>query len=186
MPGLSSSASRAAAAAQSAHEVYFTIGSGICQGVARVLFVKYAEDVWSKRTWEVPGKDAGAAEPTQLTRAQAAAIEAEHLPKRLTPDAESGTMRSRKTIRISMQFFGQPNFSNQTTAGIRKSIRSLRKRISEHLRKIEDADSMYSEWGQLSSREQAGNIKHWRKEIERFKRQIEQAEEELRKRGEKV
>ena len=62
-------------------------------------------------------------------------------------------MESRKPIRISMLFFGQP------------------------MCKIEDADSMYSEWGQLSSREQAGNIKHWRKEIERFKRQIEQAEE---------
>lgn len=51
------------------------------------------QDVWSRRKWEVPGKDAGAAEPTRLTRAQAAAIEAEHLPKRLTPDAESGTMK---------------------------------------------------------------------------------------------
>lgn len=144
------------------------------------------QDVWSKREWEAPEADAGAGEPVRLTAEQARELEAKHLPMVLTPRAKSGTMESREPIRISMQFFGQPNFSNQTTAGIRKSIRSLRKRISEHLRKIEDADSMYSEWGQLSSREQAGNIKHWRKEIERFKRQIEQAEEELRKRGEKV
>lgn len=52
------------------------------------------QDVWSKRTWEVPGKDAGAKEPARLTTEQAAAKEAEHLPKRLTRGAESGTMDS--------------------------------------------------------------------------------------------
>ena len=42
------------------------------------------QDVWSKRTWEVPGKDAGAAEPTVLTAEQAAEIEAKHQPTVLT------------------------------------------------------------------------------------------------------
>jgi hypothetical protein len=50
------------------------------------------QDVWSKRTWEAPAAGAGAKEPARLTPEQAAAKEAEHLPKRLTPGAESGTM----------------------------------------------------------------------------------------------
>jgi hypothetical protein len=71
-----------------------------------------------------------------LTAEQARELEAKHQLEVLTPRAKSGTMESSEPIRISMQFFGQP------------------------MCKIEDADSMYSEWGQLSSREQAGNIKH--------------------------
>lgn len=47
------------------------------------------------KTWEeVDPKTVRGIEPVRLTRAQAAAIEAEHLPKRLTPGAESGTMDS--------------------------------------------------------------------------------------------
>ena len=51
------------------------------------------QDVWSKRTWEVPGKDAGAAEPTVLSAAQAAEIEAKHQPTVLTNGAASGTIK---------------------------------------------------------------------------------------------
>lgn len=51
------------------------------------------QDVWSKRTWEAPEPGAGAKEPARLTPEQAAAKEAEHLPKRLTQGAESGRIR---------------------------------------------------------------------------------------------
>ena len=54
------------------------------------------QDVWSKRTWEVPGKDAGAAEPTVLTAAQAAEIEAKHQPTVLT----NGEKRDIMNIRL--------------------------------------------------------------------------------------
>lgn len=54
------------------------------------------QDVWSKREWEVPAKDAGAPEPVRLTAEQAAAKEAEHLPKRLTPGAGSGILKLTK------------------------------------------------------------------------------------------
>ena len=42
------------------------------------------QDVWSKREWEAPEAGAGAKEPTRLSFAQAAAKEAEHLPRVLT------------------------------------------------------------------------------------------------------
>lgn len=65
------------------------------------------QDVWSKRTWEAPDKDAGAPEPTVFTPEtapvgfvptvispeQARKLQEKHQLKRLTKSAESGTMR---------------------------------------------------------------------------------------------
>lgn len=62
------------------------------------------QDVWSKRTWEVPGKDAGAAEPTVLTEEQARELEEKNQPEVLTPRAKSGTMESELgTFRARLQ-----------------------------------------------------------------------------------
>lgn len=52
------------------------------------------QDVWSKRTWEAPAAGAGAKEPARLTPEQAAAKEAEHLPKRLTPGRNPAIIKS--------------------------------------------------------------------------------------------
>ncbi|MBQ5686898.1 MAG: hypothetical protein IIV23_04280 [Ruminococcus sp.] len=57
------------------------------------------QDVWSKRTWEVPGKDAGASEPTVLSAEQAAEIEAKHQPTVLTNGTTSGKIKSTDIFR---------------------------------------------------------------------------------------
>ena len=85
---------------------------------------------------------------------------------------------------LSMQFFGTPNFSKQRTAGIKKSIASLEKQIEDHKMKITFPEKSYPEWNTFSDREKAGYRKHWQREIENFSKQIEQAKEELNKRGE--
>lgn len=51
------------------------------------------QDVWSKRTWEVPDKDAGAADATVLTAEQAAEIEAKHQPTVLTGGKKPAIIR---------------------------------------------------------------------------------------------
>ena len=51
------------------------------------------QDVWSKREWEAPGKDAGAAKPTVLTAAQAAEIEAKHQLSYLTGGQKPAIIR---------------------------------------------------------------------------------------------
>ena len=51
------------------------------------------QDVWSKRTWEMPGKDAGASKPKVLTPEQAMEIEAEN---DLTKGTGRGIMKSDK------------------------------------------------------------------------------------------
>ena len=107
-------------------------------------------------------------------------------PETLDNSAKSGIMESRNSVplHISMQFFGTPNFDIQTTAGVRKTIRSLSERIEEHHKKISLPESFYPEWDAFSEREKDGYRNHWMKEIQNFENQIEQAKEELRKRGE--
>lgn len=55
---------------------------------------KQRQDVWSKRTWEVPDKDAGAPEPVRLTAEQAGALEVKHLPKVLTSGRDRGIIKA--------------------------------------------------------------------------------------------
>ena len=87
-------------------------------------------------------------------------------------------------MRISMQTFGSPNFDKQRTAGVRKSIRNLTKRVDEHRMKIDSPESIYPNWDTFTDAEKEGYREHWKKEISEFQKQIEQAKAELRKRGE--
>ena len=107
-------------------------------------------------------------------------------PETLDNSEKGGIMESGNSVplHISMQFFGTPNFDIQTTAGVRKTIRSLSERIEEHHKKISSPESFYPEWDAFSEREKDGYRNHWMKEIQNFENQIEQAKEELRKRGE--
>lgn len=48
------------------------------------------QDVWSKRTWEAPDKEAGRQKPTVFNREQAQKLQADNAPKRLTYDRKRG------------------------------------------------------------------------------------------------
>ncbi|MBP3797833.1 MAG: hypothetical protein J6I46_08685 [Ruminococcus sp.] len=56
------------------------------------------QDVWSKRTWEAPDKEAESQEPTVFNREQAQKLQADNAPKRLTGGGESGIILSDNNI----------------------------------------------------------------------------------------
>ena len=142
------------------------------------------QDVWSKRKWQAdPAEvEANGFEPVVNSQEKAAEIEQAAL-SRLTLAGERDIMKKRP-LRISMQFFAKPNFEKQTTAGVRKSIRSLSARIQEHQAKIDNPEAFYPDWESLSDREKNGYRRHWQKEISEFQKQIQFAQEVLEKRGE--
>lgn len=86
---------------------------------------------------------------------------------------------------FDLQLFVEQNLENQTSAQLRKGIRSFQKRINEHQEKIKNPWISYSDWFSEPER-QPGRIKHWQKEIEDFKESIQNRIEELEKRGEKL
>ena len=143
------------------------------------------QDVWSKRTWNT-------ADPKEIeARAGSVTVNSPEDARKLEESAVSGLTLAgkrdiikKKPLRISMQYFGKPNFEKQTTAGVRKSIRSLEARIAEHKAKIDSPDSFYPSWDSFSEREKEGYVRHWKKEISEFKKQVQMAKDELQKRGE--
>jgi hypothetical protein len=102
----------------------------------------------------------------------------------LTSTSGSGTIKADNPLKISMQFFGTPNFKNQRTAGLKKSIRTFKANIETHKRKILEPEKMYDNWEQYSKAQQEGFKVHWEKEIKNFEKQLEAAEKELEQRGE--
>ena len=141
------------------------------------------QNVWTKKTWEERPAIPETPKPTVFSHEQAKQTEAEALLKLgLTKTADGGIIKA--PLRLNMQFFGSPNFHRQTTAEIKKSIRSLEARIAEHERKIAEPLSLYPEWESLSDKAKEGTIKHWEKEISNFRKQIEAAHNELKRRSE--
>ena len=82
-----------------------------------------------------------------------------------------------------MQYFGKPNFHKQRTAGLKKTIESLKERIREHEQKIMYPEQFYPEWDRFDKRQKDGYKKHWKREIINFTSQLEEATKELASRG---
>lgn len=74
---------------------------------------------------------------------------------------------------------------NQTSAQLRKSIRSLNKDLELHLKKIENPEEYCSDWNLKDNRGKTGLIRHWRHEVKNFVESIQNRVDELEKRGEK-
>ena len=88
-------------------------------------------------------------------------------------------------MKFDLQLFSEDAVEYQTSAQLRKGIRSLKKKISVHLYKIEHPWESYSDWFSKPER-QPGRIKHWQKEIENMEESIQNRVEELKKRGESL
>lgn len=88
-----------------------------------------------------------------------------------------------KTVKIPLSFFAEKAIENQTPREIKKGIRNLKKRISEHYKKISSPEKYYANWNQMSEREQLGRIKHWEDEILRFEQSINNRNERLKEIG---
>ena len=88
-------------------------------------------------------------------------------------------------MKFDLQLFTDKNLQNQTSAQLRKGIRSLNKRIEEHFDKIKNPAKFYADWNDEPDK-QAGRIGHWQHEIKKFAESIQYRVEELEKRGEKL
>lgn len=88
------------------------------------------------------------------------------------------------SLRISLQFFAEKGLENQRPSELRKGIRELNQRISEHEAKISAAQLSLGTLSGLEAKKQAGIIRHWQKEIDNFRESIDNRKNELKKRGE--
>ena len=88
-------------------------------------------------------------------------------------------------MNFDLQLFAEKNLQNQSSNQLRKGIKSFQKRIEEHLAKINNPSTIYSDWYDEPEM-QDGRIGHWLHEIKNFEESIKNRVEELNKRGEKL
>jgi len=84
---------------------------------------------------------------------------------------------------IGLQFFANKGILKQSDAHLKKSIASWTAKIALHQAKIADPGKYDPEWDSKSAAHKAGLIKHWQKEIQNFQKNIDEANDELDKRG---
>ena len=99
----------------------------------------------------------------------------------LTSGADGGIIKKR--LRIDPQFFSNKNIPKMSTLQLEKSIKSWQAEIKEHKGKISDPKSFYPNWDTFEERYQNGLKKHWEHEIKTFSDNIEQAKDEIKRRG---
>lgn len=88
-------------------------------------------------------------------------------------------------MKFDLQFFAENALENQTSAQLRKGIRSLKKDLEVHLEKIENPADYCVDWNLRDERAKAGLIRHWLHEVKNFNESIQNRVDELAKRGEK-
>lgn len=102
----------------------------------------------------------------------------------LEKSGKSGIIKEKDTARgIGVQFFANKGILKQSEAHLKKSIASWSENISEHQAKIADPRKYDPDWDNKSDAHKAGLIKHWQKEIKNFQNNINEANDELDKRG---
>ena len=102
----------------------------------------------------------------------------------LEKSSKSGIIKEKDTTRgIGVQFFANKGILKQSDSHLKKSIRSWKERLAEHVMWISDPTLHDKEWDTKTPAHQAGLIKHWQHEVDNFKRNIQDAEDELKKRG---
>ena len=93
--------------------------------------------------------------------------------------------KGREIRKVPINFFGEElALEKQTPHEIRKGIRTLRKRITEHEERIKNPNKL-SYWNRLTPERKKGLLIRWGKEIDNFHRGIAKRIEELNNRGEK-
>ena len=88
-------------------------------------------------------------------------------------------------MNFNLQLFTEKNLKSQTSNQLRKGIRSLKKDLELHLKKIENPEEYCVDWNLRDERAKAGLIKHWLHEVKTFAESIQNRIEELERRGEK-
>lgn len=85
--------------------------------------------------------------------------------------------------KVGLQFFANKAILKQSDNHLKKPIKSRKERLADHVIWICEPTLHDKEWDAKTPEHQAGWIKHLQHEIEIFKRNIKEAEEELQKRG---
>ena len=104
--------------------------------------------------------------------------------KALENTGNSGIIKEKDTIKgIGIQYFANKGILKQSDAHLKKSIASWAEKITVHQAKIADPRKYDSDWDNKSDAHKAGLIRHWQKEIQNFQNNINEANDELDKRG---
>lgn len=99
--------------------------------------------------------------------------------KTVAKDEERGRIKD-----AGLQFFAESDIQYQKSNQLRKGIKSLQKRITEHQYKIAHPEEFYDDWGVRSEKEKSDAITYWKKEIKRYQDSIDNRLDALKSRGE--
>lgn len=94
----------------------------------------------------------------------------------------SGNSAKMESGRIGIQFFANKSIPKYTDHQLEKSIKKWKERIAEHKEKIAHPAEHDEQWETMTETHRKGEIKHWQHEIQIFQDNIQQAEDELKKR----
>lgn len=99
-------------------------------------------------------------------------------------DEKSKPAEEKQGVKKDSPKHEEKDIAKQKTSSLKKGIRSLKARISEHESKIQNPEKHYPKWDMFADEEKAGFIEHWKKEIQIFQTNIDTRMTELQKRGE--
>lgn len=89
---------------------------------------------------------------------------------------------NKNRISFDLNLFGNKDKEKQTLSQLKRGIKSDNDNIKGHQEKIRNPQKFYSDWDTVNNHIREGRIKHWKKEIANFEKNIKDAEEELKKR----
>lgn len=91
-----------------------------------------------------------------------------------------GDSQSPNESKMHIQLFAA-KIADQSERELRKSRKSLEKRIEEHKYKIAHPEDEYSDWNTFSDELKQKKLNWWRKEIKGFEQTLKQIDDRLRK-----
>ena len=86
------------------------------------------------------------------------------------------------TLIVNLQYFANKNIPKMSNSELEHSISSWNDNIKTHKDKLENPRKYYPDWDSYDPRYQAGLRRHWQHEINTFENDINDANDELKKR----
>lgn len=83
---------------------------------------------------------------------------------------------------LNLQLFGNKDVPKQTNNQLKKGIKSYYKQIEKHLDKMRHPRKYYKEWNNFTKEYKRGCYEHWRTELRNFKKNINDNNNELKRR----
>lgn len=102
---------------------------------------------------------------------------------KIIPETSPQVDKSAKNGTMDLQIFSETDIQNQESASLKRAIRKYERRIAEHQMKIDNPESHCENWNEFDVRRQNGLKKHWQKEIQTFRENIQARTDELKRRG---